>query len=148
MRRLLVTAAASLMTVAACGNSEPPSWFAQRTELPSCGEDEESADGYPNLAARTCFREAFEADRPAELTRLTYGDEGESSRAHFRVLGEGRYEIVEQHIDGPFEGGDTSGWTRSECDGFVFNDDPNPEIGGAPSTNWAGECEQVEHVSA
>jgi hypothetical protein len=149
MRRLLVSAAACLMTVAACGGSaEPPAWFAQRTELPSCGEDEEYTDGFPNLTARTCFREAFEADRPAELTRLTYGDEGESSRAHFRVLGDGRYEIVEQHVDSPLEGSGLSGWTRSECDHFVFVDDPNPEISGAPMPNWAGECEQVEHVSA
>jgi hypothetical protein len=149
MRRLLGPAAACLMTVAACGGSAgPPSWFAQRTELPSCGEDEEHTDGYPDREARTCFREAFEADRPAELTRRTYGDEGESSRAHFRVLGEGRYEIVEEHVDSPSDGGDTTGWTRSECDRFVFVDDPEPEIAGTPSPNWSGECEQVEHVSA
>ena len=149
MRRLLVPAAACLVTVAACGGSaEPPAWVAQRPELPSCGEDHPSPDGFPDLPARQCFREAFEADRPAELTRLTYGDEGEYGRLHFRVLGGGQYEIVEQHVDSPLDGGDTTGWTRSECDRFVFVDDANPEIDGAPMANWAGECRQVEHVSA
>jgi hypothetical protein len=79
---------------------------------------------------------------------VQYGDEGEYGRAHFRVLGGGRYEIVEQHVDSPYDGGETSGWTRSECDGFVFADEPGAEFDGTPSTNWAGECRQVEHVSA
>ncbi|SDF37466.1 hypothetical protein SAMN05660662_1918 [Blastococcus aurantiacus] len=137
------------MTVTACsGSTEPPSWFAQRTELPSCGEDEEHTAGYPDREARTCFREAFEADRPAELTRLTYGDEGESIRTHFRVLGSARYEIVGQHFDGPADGSDPSGRGRYECDRFVFVDEPGAGSDGAPETNAAGECEQVEHVSA
>jgi len=148
MRRLLVPAAAlGLMTVVGCGGSdEPPSWFAQREELPSCGADEEYTEGYPDQEARTCFREAFEADRPAELTRLQYGDEGESGRAHFRVLGDGRYEIVEQQFDGPYEGSESLGWVRYECDRFVFVDDPGAELVGAPVTDIGGACEQVEYV--
>lgn len=146
MRRLLVPAAACLMTVAACGGSEPPSWFGQREELPSCGAVEPDDEGYPDRAAFDCFQEAYAADRPAELTLVQYGDEGEYGRSHFRVLGEGRYEIVEQQFDSPFEGSDSLGWVRSECERFVFPDDPGAELDGAPSTNYAGECEQVEYV--
>ena len=146
MRRLLVPAAACLMTVACSGATEPPSWFGQREELPSCGIVDPDAEGYPQRAAFDCFQEAYAADRRAELTLVQYGDEGEYGRSHFRVLGGGRYEIVEQRFDSPVEGSDSSGWVRSECTGFVFEDDPGAQLRGAPSTNWAGECEQVEYV--
>ncbi|SDE19649.1 hypothetical protein SAMN05660485_00123 [Blastococcus fimeti] len=148
MRRLLGPAAACVLVMTACGGSaEPPSWFAQRTELPSCGIDDFRSDDSPDVEARRCFQDAFAADRPAELTLVQYGDEGEYGRAHFRVLGGARYEIVEQHFDGPSGGSGLLGWARSECDRFVFSDDPG-ESAGTPSTNWEGECEQVDYVSA
>ena len=134
------------MTVAACGGSEPPSWFGQREELASCGSVDPDAEGYPQREAFDCFQEAYAADRPAELTLVQYGDEGEHGRSHFRVLGEERYEIVEQQFDSPLEGAGSLGWVRSECTHFVFESDPGAELRGAPSSNWAGECEQVEYV--
>ena len=147
MSRLLVPAAAlSLITVAACGGSEPPSWFGQRQEFPSCGAVEPDDEDYPDRAVFDCFQEAYAADRPAELTLVQYGDEGEYGRSHFRVLGEGRYEIVEQQFGGPDEGSESLGWVRSECERFVFLDDPGAQLDGVPSHNHAGECEQVEYV--
>jgi hypothetical protein len=150
MRRLLVPAAALCLSVTACGNSEepPPSWYGQRSELPSCGSDVPFSDDYPNLAARSCFRDAFAADRPAELTAEYYGDEGESIRAHFRVLGDGRYEIVGERSPSPvaeYAGG--QGWVRYECDRFVFVDDPGAELEGAPWIDAEGECRVVDEVS-
>jgi len=148
MRRLLVPAAACLVTVAGCGgDAEPPSWFGQRAELPSCGVDEPERADYPNLTARQCFREAYAADRPAELTVRNYGDEGESIRAHFRVLGDGRYEIVGQHFPGAVEYAAGQGWVRYECERFVFIDDPNPELLDAPLVDGDGACTIVEEVS-
>jgi len=149
MRRLLVPAAACLVTVAGCGDSAepPPSWYGQRSELPSCGSDVPFSDDYPNVAARQCFRDAFAADRPAELTAEHYGDEGESIRAHFRVLGGGRYEIVGEQFPSPVaEYAAGKGWVRYECDRFVFVDDPGAELEGDPWINAEGECEQVEYV--
>jgi len=103
----LAPAAVLFLALTSCGGSEEaPSWYAQRAELPSCGSDVPSGDDYPDMAARQCFREAFEADRPAELTAEHYGDEGESIRAHFRVLGEDRYEIVGQHFPSPVAEGE------------------------------------------
>ncbi len=148
MRHLLVPAAALCLTVTACGEEEPPSWFAQRTELPSCGSDVPFSDDYPNVEARQCFRDAFTADAPAEFTAEHYGDEGESIRAHFRVLGDGRYEIVGQRFPSPvaeYAGG--KGWVRYECDRFVFVDEPGAELLGAPLIAVEGECEVVDEVS-
>ncbi|WP_040337068.1 hypothetical protein [Candidatus Blastococcus massiliensis] len=168
MGRLLSLTAALCLSLAACGTDdaveripapalspstetaggdpvEAPSWYGQRRELPSCGVDEPSTEGYPNLEARTCFREAFDAGRPAELTHSSYGDEGESIRAHFRVLGDGRYEIVGERFPGaPPSGG--HGWVRYECERFVFFGSPGAESDGAPWIDYGGECELVESV--
>jgi hypothetical protein len=148
-RRLAPAAALCLVTVSGCGGSaEPPSWFAQRTELPSCGIDDDRRADSPDVEVLRCFQDAYAADRPAELTLVQYGDEGEYGRAHFRVLGGGRYEIVEQQFDTPSGGSRLMGWARSECDRFVFPDDRGNDMPGTPSSNWEGECEQVEYVSA
>jgi hypothetical protein len=128
--------------------ADAPEWYEDRRELPSCGVDEEYGDGYPNHDARRCFRDAFLAAEPAELTRLQFGDEGESIRAHFRVLGGGRYEIVAEQFPSPVDerfGGD--GWIRYECDGFEFIDDPGGEVDLVPWINFDGECRLVEEVS-
>jgi hypothetical protein len=127
--------------------AESPSWFGGRSELPTCGVDEPFTDGYPNRDARTCFRQAFEAGRPAELTRVSYGDEGEWIRAHFRVLGDGRYEIVAQQF--PSSVADYAaghGWVRYDCERFVFLDSPGAEVDGVPWINGEGECHLVEYV--
>jgi hypothetical protein len=143
------TVALCLVALAACGGSaEPPSWFGQREELPSCGSDVPFRDDYPNVAARQCFQDAFAAGRPAELTAERYGDEGESVRAHFRVLGEGRYEIVGERSPSPiaeYAGG--QGWVRYECDRFVFVEDPGAELLGAPLIDGEGECRVVDEVT-
>lgn len=129
---------------------EAPEWYGDRRELPSCGVDGEYEDGYPNHEARTCFEDAFLADEPAELTRLQHGDEGESIRAHFRVLGGGRYEIVGQWFPAPvgeeLYGG--AGWVRYDCERFVFIDDPGGEVDRVPMMNAEGECLLAEQVEA
>lgn len=128
-------------------STRPPSWFAQRSPLPSCGEDEEYEEGYPNFAARTCFRRAYDVHQPAELTRLSFGDEGESVRAHFRILGDGPYEVVAQHFASPAgEEFGTDGWERYDCGWSVFNDIPGGEVSGAPWLNYGGECVVVASV--
>lgn len=136
-------------SVEAPDGADAPEWYGNRQGLPSCGVDEEYEDGYPNREARSCFQAAFLADEPAELTRLQYGDEGESIRAHFRVLGEGRYEIVGQQFPSPageeFGG---AGWVRYDCERFVFLDDPGGEVDGVPMINAEGECSLVEEVEA
>jgi hypothetical protein len=128
MRRLLVPAAALCLV------------------LTGCGIDDYRRADYPHIEARQCFQDAFAADRPAELTRVQYGDEGESIRAHFRVLGDARYEVVEQQFAGPPDRSRSSGWVRHQCSRFLFVDDPGAESRGAPVTDAAGECEQVEYV--
>lgn len=128
--------------------ADAPDWYEDRRELPSCGVDEEYGDGYPNRDARRCFQDAFLVDEPAELTRMQFGDEGESIRAHFRVLGGGRYEIMGEQYPSPVDerfGGD--GWVRYECDGFEFIDDPGGEVDLVPWINFDGECQLVEEVN-
>lgn len=127
-----------------------PAWYGDRSPLDSCGVDAEYTDEYPNVTARSCFRDAYEASEPAELTRVTYGDEGESIRAHFRVLGPGSYEIVgEWTPDSPaprnwvIEGR----WVRYSCDRFVFIDDPSAEGNGAPWVNAEGECTLIDQAA-
>lgn len=129
------------------GGNDAPAWYGQREKLPSCGVDEEYGSGYPNRPARECFREAFEAGNPAELTRVQYGDEGESIRAHFRVLGDGRYEIVGEQSPGPSDGGWDGSWVRYECDRFLFIEDPGSEVDGVPWIDAEGECTLVEEVT-
>lgn len=127
-----------------------PDWYAQRSRLDSCGLDAESSPSYPNLAVRACFRQAFGAGTPAELTVVTYGDEGESRRAHYRVLGPASYEVLAESVpssataSAPGVGGSDAGWHRWRCDRFVFIDEPGNEIDGAPILNAEGECEQVD----
>ncbi|WP_029430360.1 hypothetical protein [Blastococcus sp. URHD0036] len=154
-RRLALTAALCL-TLAACTDDlvppasadrdDSPSWYGGRSELPSCGIDEPHVDGYRRVEARNCFRAAVEADRPAELSTLQYGDEGESVRAHFRVLGDGRYEIVAEQLPGSLDPSGPQGWVRYECTHFLFIDDPGAELLGQPEMNHGGECTQVEYV--
>ncbi len=135
--------------VEAPDGADAPEWYGDREELPSCGVDEEYEEGYPNLEARRCFQDAFQADEPAELTRLQYGDEGESIRAYFRVLGGGRYEIVGQWFPSPggkeYPGG---GWVRYDCERFVFIHDPGGEVDGVPMINAEGECSIIEQIEA
>jgi hypothetical protein len=125
-----------------------PSWFAERSEVPDCGTDDESTAEYPNMQARRCFKDAFDSNQPAEMTRLQFGDEGESIKAHFRVLGDGRYEIVGEQFPSPADaavGGDR--WVRYDCDRFEFIDEPGGEVDLVPWINYDGECRLVEEVS-
>lgn len=124
-------------------SSAAPDWYAERTAVAGCGVDAEYTDGYPNVEARSCFRRAYEHGIPSEMTRLTYGDEGESIRAHFRVLGAGSYEIVGEQRSTDSE---VEGWVRFRCDRFVFADEPGSEGDGAPWLNAEGECQQVDWV--
>lgn len=107
--------------------------------------DAEYTVSYPNFDARACFRRAYGAGDPAELTVVTYGDEGESIRAHFRVLATGSYEIVgrstrrQRHF--------RRGWSRWRCDRFSFLDEPGQEVDGAPVINAEGECALIEEVT-
>jgi hypothetical protein len=111
--------------------------------------DAEYTASYPNLDARACFRRAYEAGNPAELTTVTYGDEGESIRAHFRVLAAGSYEIVGEWTDAPHGGSGTSegGWSRWRCDHLSFLDEPGQEVDGAPVVNAEGECTLIDDVT-
>lgn len=131
-------------------SASPPPSFAQRSALPSCGVDEPGEAGYPNQAARECFQAAYDSDEPTEFTRVSYGDEGESIRAHFRVLGDGRYEIVGQWFASPLveEEFRAGKWVRYECDRFVFDTRLGAETFGLPARNAAGECVLVEQVPA
>lgn len=152
-RRLLALVLVA-MIAAGCGrpgtparssDDGSPAWYGQRAGLPSCGIDAEHTRGYPNVPARDCFRTAYASGTPAELTRVTYGDEGESIRAHFRIVGPGAYEIVGEEIPSPHgPWPDAGGWVRYACDHFVFMDEPGAETNGAPWVNGEGECELVD----
>ena len=120
-----------------------PDWYVDRRTLAACGVDAEYTDGYPNTEARTCLRRAFEEGAPSEMRRVSYGDEGESTKAHFRVLGAGSYEIVGEQMSADSV---VEGWVRYRCDRFVFIDEPGSEVDGVPWINGEGECEQVDWV--
>ena len=131
----------------AVASGDAPDWYVERADLEDCGEDEDYGDAIRNREARSCFREAYDSDVPTEVTRISFGDEGESIRAHFRILGGGDYEIVGQQFASPVGeefGGD--GWVRYLCDRFVFIEDPGGEVDGVPIINAEGECELIEQV--
>ena len=120
-----------------------PDWYVNRRAVAACGVDAEYTDAYPNIEARTCFRRAFEGGAPSEMTRVSYGDEGESIKAHFRLLAPGSYEIVGEQMSADSA---VEGWVRYRCDRFVFIDEPGSEVDGVPWINGEGECEQVDWV--
>lgn len=145
----VLTLAAGLLYVGcrAQVETEIPDWYAERRKLPSCGAIDPYTAEYPNRTASGCFRAAYEDGTPSELTTLSYGDEGESFNAHFRVLGPGRYEIVGESrsaLSGSSSDRRIDGWERYSCGYFVFLDDPGAELQGTPGLNIEGECELVE----
>lgn len=125
-----------------------PSFYRDRPQLPDCGFiDLRQPDDEAAVAARQCFRDAYDSGDPAELGVLGYGEEGESGVEYFRIIDGRTYEVlVEQRP--PVDNRDTHDgvwrWQRHECDSIYFLDPLDPAIANLPVLNYNGECRQVE----
>ncbi len=125
-----------------------PSFYRDRPQLPDCGfinlrqPDDEAA-----VAARECFRDAYDSGEPAELGVLGYGEEGESAVEYFRIVDGETYEVlVEQRppVDNRGESDGVWRWQRHECDLIHFLGPPDHLIADQPVLNYDGECRRVE----
>lgn len=76
---------------------DPPSWFAQREPMPSCGrfEPDEIRFDNPDLPeANACFVEAVQTGAAAELEYNQLTEEGAPGADIYRVIGVGEFEVL------------------------------------------------------
>jgi hypothetical protein len=101
------------LVVAGCGllPASVPDWVANRTPLPSCGE-ERLVRGDTNLEARQCLFDAFEAGRDAELISTEAITEGREITRYMRVHANGTIELFTDATGDTLQSG---GWKRETC---------------------------------
>jgi hypothetical protein len=112
---LLATACTLLTGPSARALPNAPAEVANRSQLPSCGEESTMDGGAFNLPARRCFWDAYLEGRPAEFITTQPTIEGDPLTFVYRVLGQGQVEVfVDQTFD--MSGPDpTSNWIRLDC---------------------------------
>ena len=100
-----------------CGILPPPTpdWVTGRTELPSCGAEEVTADRLPNRAARECVLDAWRESRAAELITERPTVEGDPVTTIVRVLPDGSVELFVDATHDRFGSGE---WERLTCQGL------------------------------
>ncbi len=126
-------------------DEDAPDWFTDRAVLAWCGMDVGIED--VQFEARTCIRQAIESGTPSEYAIGQHGDEGERGLYWYRVLGQGRIEVVQRLLPGapPFDTPPPS-WARYECGSapVTFLDAPGSAMDAAPRLDTLEGCEQLD----
>jgi hypothetical protein len=94
----------------------PPSWFTERSPLPSCGVEEMSHGEGVNTEARRCLFDAYQAGEGAEFVSNMVSVEGDPIARYYRVHPDGRIEIYHDASRDRFGSGT---WERLECDALL-----------------------------
>ncbi len=117
-----------------------PTWWSDRRTLPNCGTDDDRQSPEINASSRACFREAYEAQRPAEIEVISFGDEGDSVHRLIRILSSEQFEILEEiqppahPLQPPLSPWQ---WQSFRCRSLEFRNDPGSDVDGrvSPATD-------------
>lgn len=122
--------AVSCSSPAAAPTTDPPDWYADRDEVPSCGTFAfEGYDAPEDLGQGTrCLLDAFADDEPAELEITELTDEGDPITSIYRTSGDGGLELLTDWTQDEFRS-DTS-HTHAECTGLEEGADGRPRTSG------------------
>jgi hypothetical protein len=111
-----------------------PAMVAARAPLPFCGDENISLpDGTPDVAARACFWEAYEAGSPAEFVSTNTTMEGDPIITIYRVTDAGTVEVF---IDSTKDRWSAMTWLRLECPELALD----PAAQGQPAFGPAEGC--------
>jgi nucleotide-binding universal stress UspA family protein len=109
-----VAGLAAALVIGGCGllPSAPPDWVANRSAMPSCGEETLDRGLAENGAGWDCLMAALERSHDAELIRHLTTLEGDPVRQILRIHADGQIELIVDATRDRFGSGQ---WERLSC---------------------------------